>query len=130
MVAVLIFSLRPILGDLHHGNVNLLILFLIVAMFQAWRQGDDILAGLLLGLAVSYKVTPALFFPYFAYKGSWRTVGSTLLGLVLFLLVVPSLIIGPQFNFDCLSMWWHRSDALSGGGKHRPRRSTSRWWEC
>ncbi len=106
--AILILSLRPILGDLHHGNVNLLILFLIVAMFQAWRQGHDILAGLLLGLAVSYKVTPALFIPYFAYKGSWRTVGSTLLGLVLFLLVVPSLIIGPQFNFDCLSMWWHR----------------------
>ena len=106
--AILLLSLRPILGDLHHGNINLLILFLIVAMFQAWRQGHDVLAGLLLGLAISYKVTPALFIPYFVYKRSWRTVGSTLLGLALFLLVVPSLIVGPRFNFDCLSMWWHR----------------------
>ena len=106
--AVLLLSLRPILGDLHHGNINLLILFLIVAMFQAWRQGHDVLAGLLLGLAISYKVTPALFVPYFVYKRSWRTVGATLLALVLFLLVVPSLIVGPRFNLHCLTMWWHR----------------------
>jgi branched-subunit amino acid transport protein AzlD len=106
--AILILSLRPILGDLHHGNINLLILFLIVAMFHAWRHGYNVLAGLILGLAISYKVTPALFIPYFAYKGSWRTVGSTFLGLALFLLIVPSLIIGPEFNFQCLQMWWHR----------------------
>jgi branched-subunit amino acid transport protein AzlD len=106
--AILLLSLRPIAGDLHHGNINLLILFLIVMMFQAWREGHDLTAGLLLGLAISYKVTPALFLPYFAYKRSWRTVGFTFLGLVLFLLVVPSLIVGPRFNFECLQMWWHR----------------------
>jgi hypothetical protein len=106
--AVLILSLRPILGDLHHGNINLLILFLVVAMFEAWRRGYDVLAGLILGLAISYKVTPGLFLPYFAYKRSWRTVGGTLLGLALFLLVIPSLVVGPEFNMECLSMWWHR----------------------
>src|SRR4051812_21412611 len=100
--AVLLLSLRPILGDLHHGNINLLILFLIVAMFEAWREGYDLLAGLLLGLAIAYKVTPALFIPYFVYKRSWRTVGGTILGLFLFLLVVPSLIVGPRFNLECL----------------------------
>ena len=46
---VLLLSLRPILGDLHHGNNNLLILFLVVAMFYAWRRGYDIVAGLLAG---------------------------------------------------------------------------------
>ncbi|WP_250847241.1 glycosyltransferase family 87 protein [Aquisphaera insulae] len=105
---VLLLSLRPILGDLHHGNINLLILFLIVTMFEAWRTGHDVLAGLLLGLAISYKVTPALFLPYFAYKRSWKTVGSTFLGLLLFLVVVPSLIVGPRFNYECFTMWWHR----------------------
>jgi len=105
---VLILSLRPILGDLHHGNNNLLILFLVVAMYYAWRKGYDIGAGLLLGLATAYKVTPALFFLYFAYKRSWRTVGWGLLGLGIFLLVVPSAVIGAQFNGECLGMWWHR----------------------
>ena len=85
-----------------------MILFLIVAMLYAWRKGYDVLAGLLLALAITYKVTPALFFPYFVYKRSWRTVGATLLGMGLFLLIVPSLVIGPQFNGECLAMWWHR----------------------
>jgi alpha-1,2-mannosyltransferase len=105
---ILFFSLRPILSDLHHGNNNLVILFLIVATFQAWRKGYDALAGLILALAITYKVTPALFVPYFAYKRSWRTVGATALGMGIFLLIVPSLMIGPQFNGECLGMWWHK----------------------
>jgi hypothetical protein len=105
---VLLMSLRPILGDLHHGNNNLLILFLVVATFDAWRRGNDIISGLLLGLATAYKVTPALFFFYFAYKRSWRTVLWGLLGLGIFLLVVPSVVVGPRFNAECLGMWWNR----------------------
>jgi hypothetical protein len=105
---ILALSFRPILSDLHHGNNNLLIMFLVVASLYAWRKGYDVLAGLILALAISYKVTPALFVLYYAYKRSWRTVGATLLGMVLFLLVVPSLILGPRFNWECLSMWWHR----------------------
>ena len=105
---VLLLSLRPILGDLHHGNNNLLILFLVVAMYYAWRRGYDITAGLLLALATSYKVTPALFFVYFAYKRSWRTVSWGLLGMGIFLLIIPSAVIGPEFNGECLGMWWHR----------------------
>ena len=70
--------------------------------------GYDIGAGLLLALATTYKVTPALFFVYFAYKRSWRTVIWGMLGMGIFLLIVPSLVIGPQFNGECLGMWWHR----------------------
>src|SRR5579864_6227573 len=105
---ILLLSLRPIMSDLQHGNINLLILFLIVTTLYAWRNGYDVLAGLLLGLAISYKVTPALLVPYFLYKGAWRTVGATFLGMVLFLLIVPSLVLGVAFNAECLKMWWHR----------------------
>jgi alpha-1,2-mannosyltransferase len=105
---VLLLSLRPILGDLHHGNNNLLILFLIVSCLMAWRSGLDVLAGLILGLAISYKVTPALFLLYFVYKRSWRTAAATLIGLALFLVIVPSLVIGPEFNAECLTTWWQR----------------------
>jgi alpha-1,2-mannosyltransferase len=105
---IIFLSCRPILSDLHHGNNNLLILFLIVAMLYAWRKGYDVLAGLLLALAISYKVTPALFLPYFFFKSSWRTLGATMLGLGVFLLIVPSLVLGVQFNAECLAMWWHR----------------------
>jgi len=105
---VLLLSLRPILSDLHHGNNNLVILFLVVASLYAWRQGYDVLAGMALALAITYKVTPALFVPYFLYKRSWRTAGATCLGVGIFLLAVPSLFIGAEFNGQCLGMWWHR----------------------
>ncbi|MBV8267631.1 MAG: DUF2029 domain-containing protein [Planctomycetaceae bacterium] len=105
---VLLLSFRPILGDLHHGNNNLVILFLVVSMLYAWRKGYDVLAGLVLALAISYKITPALFVPYFLSKRSYRAVGATILGLGLFLLVVPTLVIGPTFNAECLGMWWYR----------------------
>ena len=72
------------------------------------RTPNAWLGGLILALAISYKVTPALFVPYLLYKRSWRTVGAPCLGMGIFLLVVPSLVIGPTFNGECLAMWWKR----------------------
>jgi hypothetical protein len=106
--AALLLSFRPILSDLHHGNNNIVIMSLVVACLYAWRKGYDVLAGLALALAISYKVTPALLAVYFLYRRSWRTVGATCLGLGVFLLLVPSLVIGPGFNGVCLASWWQR----------------------
>jgi alpha-1,2-mannosyltransferase len=93
---------------LHHGNNNIYILFLIAATLTAWRKGYDVLAGLILAYAIAFKVTPGLFLLYFAYKRSWRTVGATILGLGLFFFVVPSLLLGYDFNSMCLESWWKR----------------------
>ena len=92
---IVLLSLRPIMSDLHHGNNNIIILFLVVATLAAWRKGYDVLAGLILAYAIAFKVTPGLFLLYFAYKRSWRTVGATALGMGIFLLIVPSLFLGP-----------------------------------
>lgn len=53
-------------------------------------------------------MTPVLFFVYFLYKRSWRTVGWGMLGLAIFLVIIPSAVIGTNFNGECLGMWWHR----------------------
>ena len=95
------------MSDLHHGSNNILILFLVTATLMAWRKGYDVLAGLILGYAIAFKVTPGLFLVYFAYKRSWRTVGSTVLGMGIFFLIVPSLFIGPEQNALCLGTWWN-----------------------
>ncbi len=103
---VVLLSLRPIMSDLHHGSNNIFILFLVTSTLMAWRKGYDVLAGLILGFAIAFKVTPGLFLVYFAYKRSWRTVGSTLIGMGLFFLVVPSVFLGPDMNAQCLATWW------------------------
>ena len=105
---VVLLSLRPIMSDLHHGNNNILILFLVTATLAAWRKGYDVLAGAILAYAIAFKVTPGLFLIYFAYKRSWRTVGATVLGMGVFLLIIPSIFLGPQFNGLCLGTWYNR----------------------
>jgi alpha-1,2-mannosyltransferase len=106
--AVVLLALRPIMGDLFHANNNLIILSLIVAMLAAWRRGYDVVAGLCLALAITYKVTPALFLPYFLYKRSWKTLAATAAGIFLFVVVIPSLVLGPAFNAQCLTAWYRR----------------------
>lgn len=106
-VLAVLLSLRPIIGDLSHGNVNLLILFLIVAALTAHRRRHDLSAGLLLGLAVACKVTPALFIPYFLWKRSWKVVAGCTAGIGLFLWpgVVPGAVLGWQRNQELLHSW-------------------------
>jgi hypothetical protein len=105
-VLATLLSLRPIMGDLSHGNVNLFILFLVVGSLYAFHQGRDLTAGIVLALAICCKVTPALFVPYFLWKRAWRALAGTAIGLVLFLAVVPSIILGPQRNTRDLQSWF------------------------
>src|SRR5947209_3530996 len=67
-VLTVLLSLRAITGDLQHGNVNLFILFLVVAALSALQNKRDFVAGLLVALAMACKVTPALFVPYLVWK--------------------------------------------------------------
>ncbi len=105
---VVLLSLRPILGDLEHGNVNLFILFLIVAALAAFQARRDVLSGLLLGLAISCKVTPALFVPYLVWKRAWRSLAGVALGIGLFLWpgFVPAARLGFAENQRQLVSWY------------------------
>lgn len=102
---VLLLSLRPFMGDLQHGNVNLLICFLVVVGLRAFANGRDAYAGFAIALATAFKVTPALFLTYFAYKREWRVVVWLLIGLVVFLAVLPGLVVGPVRNLELLRAW-------------------------
>lgn len=116
-VLTLVLVLRPIIGDLSHGNVNLLILFLVVAALYAFHKRLDFVAGVTLGLAIACKVTPALFVPYFLWKRAWRTVAGTAFGLVLFLFVAPGALLGFEHNLVLLRSWYEKMAApyIHGG---------------
>lgn len=105
---VVLCGLKPIVDDLSHGNVNLLILFLVVGTLTAYRKGYDVTAGLVLALAIACKVTPALFVPYFLWKRSYRVVAGCVVGLGLFLWpgVVPAMRLGAEGNQQQLSSWY------------------------
>ena len=102
----LLLVAKPVLGDLLHGNVNLWILFLVVACLVAYRCGRDVLCGTALSLAIACKLTPALLLVYFAGKGAWRVVTACMCGLLLWLFVVPGSILGLQRNVTLLQGWY------------------------
>ena len=99
-------SLRPILGDLSHGNVNIFILFLVVLCLDMYRRGHDVSAGVALALAVACKVTPALFVGYFLWKRSWKALAGVALGLVIFFLIAPAAVLGWDRNLEALVAWF------------------------
>ncbi len=100
-----LLSLRMIMSDLNHGNVNLFILFLVAGSLYAFQRRRDGISGLVLALAISCKVTPALFVPYLIWKRAWKTLVACAAGLILFLLFVPSLKTGWERNVNDLHSW-------------------------
>lgn len=107
-VLTVLLSLRPIEGDLSHGNVNLFILLACVAGLYCFRNRREGAAGLLLALAIACKVTPALFLPYFAWKRAWRTLACCGVGLVLFFWLIPGLVYGFDANRQYTTSWFQK----------------------
>jgi hypothetical protein len=103
----IVLSIRPILGDLTHGNINIFILFLVMASLYSFSRGRDRLSGVMLALAIACKVTPALFIIYFLWKRAWHTLIGCAFGLVLFFLIVPSIVFAVQEG--SLSEGWNQN---------------------
>ncbi len=117
----MLLSIRPIVLDLQHGNVNLFILFLLVVALFAYQKGRGAVAGLVLGLAIACKLTPALFLPYLLWKRSWRALGGCLAGVVLFLWpgVVPAVVLGAGENQHQLRQWYESYGGAIRGTEHK-----------
>ena len=65
----------------------------------------EILGGILVALATTFKLTPGLFGVYFFWTfRRWAMVGGAL-GLALFLFVIPSAVLGVHENWRCLHSW-------------------------
>jgi alpha-1,2-mannosyltransferase len=104
-ILAMIATTTPIVGDLMHGNINLWILFLVVATWRAFGTGRRWLAGFVLSLAVACKVTPALLVLYFAWKREWKTAATAVLGVAAWLFVFPLAWFAWSHNLYLLERW-------------------------
>jgi hypothetical protein len=83
-------------------------MFLLWGIFESMHlinNKKNILAGTLLGLIINIKIMPILILPYLFYRGYFKTFISAILTLI-FLLFLPSLFIGQEYNQFLLSEWW------------------------
>jgi len=117
LAMTLAFSVRALVSDLQHANVNIFVFVWLGLTWWAFVQRRDGWAGLFLSLAIVTKVTPALALIYFAYKRAWKVCIFTAIGLVIFVLIVPGAYIGFAKNVELLGDWFNmlvRPFALEG----------------
>ena len=85
-------SLEPVRTTLWLGQINILLLVLVLADHLAWRSGRR-WAGIGSGLAAGIKLTPAFFWAHWVLTGRWRMAvisGLTFAGTVaLGFVVIP-----------------------------------------
>lgn len=90
---------------LHYGNAHLLVVFLMFGSFYFTQRKKNLLAALLLSLAITIKLTPVLLLPYFALRKRW----SLLVGASVFLVALnlaPSFYLGFHRNSELLGSWY------------------------
>jgi hypothetical protein len=98
----------PVILDMQEGQTNFLALLPLMAglyLAQEQRPRSDAAAGLLIGLAIAVKVTPAIFAAYFLWKRRWTIAASAVAGVALWSLVVPALVFGWDQNLRWLTQW-------------------------
>lgn len=111
------FSIRPVISDIQHGNLNLFMLIWLALAWGCFVRGRDVAAGVFVALAIVTKVTPGLLLVYFLYKRQWRIVAATLVALAVLLLLLPGLAVGFDTNIEWLRTWFDmlaRPYALEG----------------
>ena len=86
------------------GQVNLLILLLMVLMIREWSRGRNTRAGVFWGLSLLFKPYAAIFLPYFILRRKWGTAAAGL-GTLLAGLVLPAVRYGPAGSGLVLGEW-------------------------
>ena len=84
VIGLIVFSYDPLIYTLGIGQINLLILVLIIGAAYAWVRQRQVLAGVLLAVAASIKIAPAILFIYFLWKGGLKLVAAGIAAMAAF----------------------------------------------
>jgi len=105
----LLWALDFLIGDIQHGNTNVLVLGAICLHLWLYRRGNDFWAAAPLVAAICLKMTPALFLLYWLYQRNWKLLGGAVVFLFLFVVVVPwaalAVAFGPGHYFHLTAAW-------------------------
>lgn len=90
--------------ELHLGNVNSILLLLVVIGLIAHQRGKTITASLLLAIAVLVKPHFLLLFPLYLIRREIKFIGITVVGIIIGLFI-PALYTGWIRNLQLLKDW-------------------------
>lgn len=90
--------------ELHLGNINMMLLWLLLITLEQLQRGRDGLGGLLLGAAILAKPHFLLLAPLLVLHGKWRTLGAACITLLAGI-VLPALVLGWAGNWQVHGAW-------------------------
>jgi hypothetical protein len=103
---VLLLSFRFIDNNLGHGQLNILLLWLVLFAYEESSRSRHALAGFAMASAIAAKIVPAVFLLEMVLRSRWRFLAWTLAAFVA-LMVVPTAWWGatyPQMFRDWLAV--------------------------
>lgn len=103
LLAALWLVFAPFWEMVYIGQINGLVIFSLLLALDLGEQGQDMLAGLPLAVAILLKTSPVIFLGYFLFTRRWRTVLSAL-GTILLLSGATYLQFGPGVYVDFLAV--------------------------
>lgn len=84
------------------GQINPIVIALTLAGVYLWSRRRTFTAGALIGLGAALKFTPILFLGVFLAGRQWRATSGMLVSIVFFVVVMPSIVIGPALNVELI----------------------------
>ncbi|QQS32491.1 MAG: DUF2029 domain-containing protein [Acidobacteriota bacterium] len=112
----ILLTLRYLLHNLSYGQVNILILAMLVLALKYGRREHGILQGIWAGLAGIVKVTAVPFMFWLFIKEGLKTKAGLFAGVLLGAVLIPSLVVGFGVNLDYVAYWLNNivlSDSLT-----------------
>jgi hypothetical protein len=111
------------------GQINLVLLAMVLLAFVAERNGKSIAAGVLIGLAGAIKVFPVLILPYLVWKRRWGASVVAGVTLVFFSVLAPAAVRG--FHRNATEVWtWIDGMVLNETGEQIGQRPESGFMAC
>ncbi len=102
-----------VVRDFDEAGLQFQLLTMLTLAGWCVYRGKSVAAGVWLALAISFKSTPVLFLPLLLYKRQWAAAGATVVFLIVFNVLVPGIIWGPEKTQHALGKYWERVTALS-----------------
>jgi hypothetical protein len=93
----------PIGHSFMRGQVNPIVIMCLCACMAAFIRGRSWRAGWWLSWPIAIKVFPAFLLLYPLMQRNWRSLGGCAAGLVVALVVIPTVCLGPVRTFDYYS---------------------------
>jgi len=105
LLLAIFLSLQFIMCEIALIQVTIFLLWAILESLQLIQRNKTITGGMLLATVINIKIMPIMILPYLFYRGYFKAIVVCLLFFV-FLLYLPAVFIGQQYNNFLLSEWW------------------------